>query len=350
VKIVKKSSGGIEYLIALLKEKKTVFTRAVFWKIPHASGKGEDVSLKLGRYKKEDAWRETTLESTTPKSSLTLDNEELKALFEFISQNYEPFKDGVRKYIPLDESFDEKNLEHIRALFENPDKSKILELISKNKLLPEDLLLNLEHQKRIVAIEEFEKMLSQNLVEDSWQKWFKENQWVLGTEFVKVLDERDVDTEHITDYLMQAYDGFVDIIEIKRPDGGLKFWSSTLDRGNYIPSADLTKAITQSSRYIYEVEREANSVKFLERIGNVKTVKPRCVLVFGRSNDWGDEQKESYRILNASYHNITIMTYDHVLARAKRILGIDDNTTKVKADTFDTDAFFEDVNPDDIPF
>lgn len=28
------------------------------------------------------------------------------------------------------------------------------------------------------------------------------------------------------------------------------------------------------------------------------------------------------RILNSSYHNLTIMTYDHVLDRAKRILGV----------------------------
>ena len=119
-------------------------------------------------------------------------------------------------------------------------------------------------------------------------------------------------------------DGFLDIIEIKRPDSKLKFWADTLDHGNYVPSSDLIKAITQATKYIYEVEREANSVKFLERVGNVKTIKPRCILIFGRSHDWIDTQKETYRILNASYHNLLIMTYDHVLSRAKRILGIDE--------------------------
>ena len=53
----------------------------------------------------------------------------------------------------------------------------------------------------------------------------------------------------------------------------------------------------QATRYIYDVEREANSVKFLERVGGVKTVKPRCVLVFGRSNTWNAEQAEAYRII-----------------------------------------------------
>ena len=121
---------------------------------------------------------------------------------------------------------------------------------------------------------------------------------------------------------MEAYDGFLDIVEIKRPEGGLSFWASNKDHGNYIPSTDLTKAITQASRYIYEDEREANSVKFSVRVGGVKTVKPRCILVFGRSDQWNTEQVEAYRILNASFHNITILTYDHVLTRARRIVGL----------------------------
>lgn len=123
---------------------------------------------------------------------------------------------------------------------------------------------------------------------------------------------------------MEAYDGFLDVVEIKRPDGGMNFWSPTMDHENYVPSTDLTKSITQASRYIYEVEREANSVKFLERVGGVKTVKPRCILVFGRSNDWNEKQAEAYRILNDSFHNLTVLTYDHVLARARRISGIGD--------------------------
>jgi hypothetical protein len=131
-------------------------------------------------------------------------------------------------------------------------------------------------------------------------------------------------------------------IEIKRPEGDLTFWSPTLDHGNYIPSTGLTKAVTQAVKYVYEIEREANSVKFLERVG-IKTVKPRCILVFGRSDNWNDGQREAYRILNASYHNLSIITYDHVLERAKRILGI-------KKEIPTSTAVAEETNAEDIPF
>ena len=166
-------------------------------------------------------------------------------------------------------------------------------------------------------------MLSENLVENRWQEWFEENTWVLGSEFVRVLDERIIDTKNISDFLMEAYDGFLDIVEIKRPEGGIDFWAAKLDHGNYVPSQNLVKAITQSAKYVNEVEREANSIKFLNRVDGVRTVKPRCILIYGRSEDWDREQVESYRRLNSGYHNLSILAYDHVLARAKRIAGLE---------------------------
>lgn len=318
---IKKSKNGIDYLKTTLKDKARTITDAWFWKIIHNSGQ-EDINLKIGRYQKLFIGK--ILEKLSPKSELTLDSEEFNNLLYFISQNYEPFKGGVKNYIPLDEGFSSEKIEHLKAVFDNPDKQKVLDFIAENNIIPDYLISGLQYQTRINAVKEFEEMLTQNLVEQKWQEWFKQNDWVLGSEFVKILDEREVDTKNITDYLMQAYDGFLDIIEIKRPEGSLRFWADAQDHGNYVPSQDLTKAITQATKYIYEVECEANSVKFLERVGNIKTIKPRCVLIFGRSNDWNPEQMEAYRILNSSYHNLNIMTYDHVLLRAKRILNIEE--------------------------
>jgi hypothetical protein len=338
---IRTTQNGIGYLAGLLKEKAKTITRAIFWKIPHKERESEDVCLKIGRYNK-NGFAPETLEIENPKSELTLDNEEFQELLKFLSENYKPFKDGAKRYIPIDEKFDQESIEHLKAIFDNPDKEEVLDFIVKNNILPDDLMAGLQNQARISAVNEFEAMLGKNLVEQEWQEWLKQNAWVLGSEFVKILDEREVDTANITDYLMQAYDGFLDIIEIKRPDGDLRFWADAQDHGNYVPSSDLTKAITQATKYIYEVEREANSVKFLERVGNVKTIKPRCVLIFGRSSDWNNEQKEAYRILNSSYHNLTILTYDHVLLRAKRILNIEEVKSPEPA--------IEKVGVEDIPF
>ncbi len=322
IQTVKSTKNGLEYLLAVLKIKARTITRVAFWKIPHDSNK-EDICLKIGRYKINDFQLEQ-IENNSPKSELTLDNEEFESLLDFIKQNYEPFKQGFQQFIPIEEAFDKNNIEHIKALFNNPDKSKVVQYIARNDIFPDDLMIALQNQNRIKVVKELESMLDDDLTEHEWQKWFTDNSWILGTEFVRVLDERSVDVNNITDYLMEAYDGFLDIVELKRPGGNLKFWEDSLDHGNYVAHSDLIKAVTQSTKYIYEVERETNSVKFIERVG-IKAIKPRAVLVFGRSNGWNENQCEAYRLLNASFHNLTILTYDHVLARAKRIVGIDTN-------------------------
>jgi hypothetical protein len=40
-----------------------------------------------------------------------------------LEENYEPFRQGVRKYIPLDKRFDERGAEYLRTIFSDPDKN-----------------------------------------------------------------------------------------------------------------------------------------------------------------------------------------------------------------------------------
>src|SRR5439155_5288280 len=195
-------------LARVLRDKPTVITRAVFWNIPHDSGK-EDICLKIGRYKKTtDILDPQRPESGDPKSELTLDDEEFKALIEFVRENYEPFRRGVKAFIPLDRPYDKANAEQIRALFSLPDKRKLIEFILSNEIIPEDLATGLLQARRIRSVREFEIMLQNDQREQKWQEWFERNSWVLGSEFVRVLDDRHIDTQNISDFLMEAYDGF----------------------------------------------------------------------------------------------------------------------------------------------
>jgi hypothetical protein len=333
----------IDHIARVLRDKQTTITRALFWRIPHNSSEKGDIRLKLGRYKKTRDWsHHEEPEALNPKSELTLDDVEFKALIGFIQENYEPFKAGTKAFIPLDKPFDSHTAEAIKGLFNHPEKRGLLDFIAQHDIIPEHLILAMHHKRRIEAINEYTRMLAEDRTEQPWQAWFQKNSWVLGTEFVRVLDERAIDTQHISDFLMQAYDGFLDVVEIKRPERKLTFWADKPDHGNCVPSSDLIKAITQASRYIYEVEREANSVKFLERVDHVKTIKPRCILIFGRSNNWDSERSESYRILNSSFHNLTILTYDHVLDRARRLLKHDNESQPDEPDNSEStqDVFF----------
>jgi len=186
----------------VLKRKPTVITRAVLWKIPHDSGI-EDVHLKVGRYKRT-VDLEDVLETSQPKSELTLDQEEFQSLLKFLGDNYEPFRKGVKAFIPLDRPFDAGTAEQIKALFSLPNKKELVTFILKNEVIPDELEAGLRQARRAKAVKIFEDMLTQNLREPAWQKWFQSNSWVLGSQFVRILDERHIDVQHISNFLMEA--------------------------------------------------------------------------------------------------------------------------------------------------
>lgn len=310
------SQKGIPYAPpARLSTKKLVYAQGILQKIPHDTANKVDICLKIGRYKIIGG-----VESENPKSELTLTKEELSNLISYIDTYYKPLELDVENFIPVDSKESRQLLAKFKSLVNNDEEiaSELLE----SGIISENVYLALDAIKKKKALEDFCQAVDENLPESFWQQWFESNKWMLGSEYFDIIDERKIDADHIADYLMKAYDGFLDIVEIKKPNG-MRFWNDSTDHKNYVPSADLVKAITQCQNYLYEIERESNSAKFLEKTKNCKVIKPRCLLVFGRSIDWNDEQKKYYRILNSSYTQISVITYDHLLMRAKNILGID---------------------------
>lgn len=256
-----------------------------------------------------------------------MDNEELTALIKYVSENYTPINLGQGQYI----SVYRDNVELIRQFKALVDgQADTANLLIENGILSDNVYVAATSIKKIAALEEYEASLAQNYPESYWQDWFSGNKWLLGSDFAQIIDERRIDTENIADYIMKAFDGFVDLVEIKKPNG-MPFWASSKDHNNYVPSTELIKAITQCLNYIRAIEEEANSIKFVQKTHS-KVIKPRCILVYGRSNDWNNEQREAYRVLNAAYNQLSILTYDHLLVRAKNVLGVIDAPIDVEDD------------------
>ncbi len=178
----------------------------------------------------------------------------------------------------------------------------------KNSITQFEKLLN-DNQ----AFKEYKEKLGVGKDEEVWQKFFEANQWILGSDFVEVLDERVIDEESKTDIPVRDCDGFVNIIELKLP--GAHFWTA-----ENMPAADLTKALMQCARYVTEMERRMNDKKKTDALG-ADILKPRITLIYGRSNEWAKAQREQLKILNSCFHDIVVLSYDHVLERAKRIMN-----------------------------
>ena len=210
----------------------------------------------------------------------------------------------------------------LTTLAADPNGKKLLN--SLDNITPSFLQINLMRKQRA---EIFEKLLDdQNYfnstkkkakigkTEEVWQKFFTNNDWILGSNVIKILENRSLDEHNITDIPFQSYDGFLDVIELKLPDA--HFWTNDLN-----PTSDLTSAIMQCARYLRIAEQKSNDLAKSEEFG-CKIVKPRITLIYGRSNDWIKAQQEQYRVLNSTLTNISVLTYDHVLLRAKKIAGV----------------------------
>ncbi|MCH5320190.1 MAG: DUF4263 domain-containing protein [Eubacterium sp.] len=328
---IKSSNNGVPYATPkILYQGQRVYSQAILMKINHNNESKIDIGLKIGRY----YVRNRKPELNTPKSELTLKNSELEALVKYISDNYTPLTLGQGEYISVDSNQSEL-IEQFKSILQNSEETA--KTLVESEILTKDVYYAVNFINKKKSLEEFEYMLREDLPESSWQDWFEYNKWILGSDFARIVDERNIDTHNIADYIMQSYDGFVDIVEIKKPNE-MPFWALSKDHNNYIPSSTLTKAITQCLNYIYSVEQKTNDASFRDQIG-CKVVKPRCTLIYGRSYDWDDEKQKAFRILNSAYSQITILTYDQLLARAKNILGITE-------DEFEENVYEE----DDLPF
>jgi len=313
-KSVISTPAGQEYVEPkVLSSGKRSSCRAVFFRNVHKSNGAPIISLKIARLDKDGKAKDD--------KSITLKQEEIDQLIDYIQEYYTPLNIGLTEFIEADEDA-AKLFQKVQDLGISDEEvaSKLLE----SGILTQNLSVAITAAERNNAVQAFEASLEEEESETFWQSWFTQNKWVLGSEYLNILPERDIDTHDIADYLMRSVDGFLDVVEIKRPD--LPVWAGPDSHGNYYPTAQLTAAISQCLNYLYRIELQSNSVEFMERVDETKTVKPQCMLVYGRSDDWGEDKMKALRILNAAYHQLHIITYDQLLIRAKQLLGIPDQS------------------------
>lgn len=279
------------------------------------------LKLKVGRYLYGDDGRVDirALESVLPSSEIHLSHAALHNLIVFLETNIRPLKEDKRICVALSDETEAAWFEEFKKHLRRKPMPDVLALIDQHDLLPEDVRRAVALRDKETAIGEFRAALQADENEHFWQAWFERNDWVLGSDFVTVLDDRQIDPEHQGDFLVKAVDGFMEIIEIKRPNA--QFWEPRADHGHPVPHKDLTRAVTQGLNYVYELEREMDSVKSRERFQGVPIAKPRALLVHGRSDGWSGAQFLAQRLLNSGLSGIQVFTYDQVLTRARRALA-----------------------------
>lgn len=265
-----------------------------------------------------------------------LDTGQTKALFTHIANLYKIGGKGVRLGTTVLEIANEDEVikvnssraRIIKKLLDGGFSEEIWEsLVEENPDLATKISLSRIYQERKKLINEFEANIAKSLGEEYWQNLLAKNGWIFGNSYIGRIGERRINIKSTLDHPLITEDGFLEIVEIKAPE--FPFWKRKQDGTNFlyrekylVPNSELENAITQGANYILEAEKEMDSKSWAESHEGIYPIKPKCLVVHGRSNQWSAGEAEAYRLLNDRLHGIIVITFDHLLLRAKQTLEV----------------------------
>ena len=200
-------------------------------------------------------------------------------------------------------------------------------MTDQNPPLAAKLSLAYVYAGRESVVREFAENIGEKMPEEYWQKLLEKNRWIFGNNYVGIGGERRINIKSTVDHPLITEDGFLEIVETKRPD--FPFWKLKVDgspflyRDKYlVPYEELQNAIVQGENYIMEAELEVDREEYLKNHSGIVPLKPRCLIVHGRSQGWGKNERVAFRIMNDSLHGVSVITFDHLLARAEQVLEL----------------------------
>lgn len=178
-------------------------------------------------------------------------------------------------------------------------------------------------------IERLEDDYPETAGEDSWQAWIYNNNWLFGIQYREPIEKLRVGFHSIPDYIFPTLDGYLDILEIKKPTHYV-LQPNTSHPGSYNWSAEVNKAIGQAVNYLHEIELHQLelSQKINREYGNyenelpILAIKPRAFILIGSSSNWTPIEYEAFRKLNYSLHGITVLTYNHLIRNCRNLINL----------------------------
>jgi len=166
------------------------------------------------------------------------------------------------------------------------------------------------------VIKEFRKKLSKSGSESAWQTFLREHILMMLNTYAAVIEKQSIAIggKYPDFMLVDAY-GYVDIYEIKKPDTDLLKYDE--GRDNYYWSAEVSRAVSQTEKYIDEVNK--NRLDIADKVRRkykteVNLIRPRGFIVVGKRKQLANRSmKDDFRILNDSLKNIDIIFFDDLL-------------------------------------
>ncbi|MCK5613306.1 DUF4263 domain-containing protein [Candidatus Pacearchaeota archaeon] len=260
---------------------------------------------------KSSKFIETTDQIQSILDSLSGNNfDTLKSIIQFINKNSDEQDDIVEILL---ESLEELSLEDLPAAFKYKKYKQEFDNL--------ELLLELEKEGNILsAIKKIPNL--KNYIagqpEAIFQEWIERNiQWIFGVEYkTHKAKIREIALDCKADVVVESMDGFIDLIELKRPN--YQILNLDTSHQSYYPTAALSKALGQCGHYLKEMDKLKLQLQDKHK---VKVLRPRIKIIIGRTNEFNEEQYEALRMLNCNLNNIQIISYDYLLSCGQHILS-----------------------------
>jgi len=161
--------------------------------------------------------------------------------------------------------------------------------------------------------------IEEDVDEAVFQKWFEENTWIFGKNYVHRVPKRNVGLESRADLIYVSVDGFADLVELKKSVLAKSILLPDASHKTFYPSAELSRALAQAIHYLQVIED--HRLQLVELV-KIPVLRPTITIVIGRSNNWDKPLRKQLRILNSTLLNIKVLTYDHLLEMGNNILQL----------------------------
>jgi len=208
-------------------------------------------------------------------------------------------------------------------------KEVIDELFSQfGKLREEKFKIDLDIFKK--EIKQFKLLLRKESKEKELQIWLYEHPWIFGPTYVDNSKEEINREGDKIDFLMQRYDTFYDIFELKLSSCKLFIGENKKNvlrqdiSRKYPMSADVKDAISQVIEYLEEYELDKTNVFWKK---GILIHKPKATIVIGRSDE---KERRALKTLNSYLNNIEIITYDDIVGKATNFIKLIENRNNKK--------------------
>jgi hypothetical protein len=237
--------------------------------------------------------------------------------------------DALRSLSGLDAELVEAVSDLARA---EPDRQKRLDLLRAMTADPTGRNVAAEvlgerveqrlHDARDAAETYLKLLVDESSTETDLQRFLESHPWLLGLDYARILPRQQV-LRGTVDFLLERFDGFYDLLELKSPGDPIVVAPTELasppSASRFSLSPSLAQALAQV--HVYKDALRHDQVAE-EQFGLPHARDPRVIVLIGRAQGLSPICGRVLHELNCSLHRVEIVPYDVVGKRATAVLDV----------------------------